>query len=70
MDVLGPEAIFGEMALIARAPRSATATARTDCRLIEIAEKRFLYLVHETPFFALEVMRVLAKRLSRHDPTP
>ena len=69
IDVLAREAIFGEMALITRAPRSATATARTDCRLIEIPEKRFLYLVHETPFFALEVMRVLAKRLSRHDPT-
>jgi CRP/FNR family cyclic AMP-dependent transcriptional regulator len=70
IDVLGREAIFGEMALIAREPRSATARARTDCRLIEIAEKRFLHLVHETPFFALEVMRVLAKRLRRHDPTP
>ena len=70
IDVLGREAIFGEMALIAREPRSAAARARTDCRLIEITEKRFLHLVHQTPLFALEVMRVLAKRLRRHDPTP
>lgn len=69
VDVLGREAIFGEMALIAKEPRSATARAHTDCRLVEITEKRFLSLVHETPFFALEVMRVLAKRLRRHDPT-
>ena len=69
VDVLGREAIFGELALISREPRSATARARTDCRLIEIAEKRFLQLVHQTPVFALEVMRVLAKRLRRHDPT-
>ena len=69
VDVLAREAIFGEMALIAKEPRSATARAHTDCRLVEIAEKRFIALVHETPSFALEVMRVLAKRLRRRDPT-
>jgi CRP-like cAMP-binding protein len=68
VDVLGRESIFGEMALIGKEPRSATARARTDCRLVEIAEKRFLYLVQNTPHFALEVMRVLAQRLRRHDP--
>jgi CRP/FNR family transcriptional regulator, cyclic AMP receptor protein len=69
MDVLGPESIFGEMALITKEPRSATARARTDCRLVEISEKRFVYLVHESPHFALAVMGVLADRLRRHDPT-
>ena len=68
VNVLGREAIFGELALIKREPRTATATALTDCKLIEITEKRFLYLVHETPNFALEVMRVLADRQRRHDP--
>lgn len=68
VDVLGRESIFGEMALIGKEPRSATARARTDCRLVEIAEKRFLYLVQNTPHFAIEVMRVLAQRLRRHDP--
>jgi CRP/FNR family cyclic AMP-dependent transcriptional regulator len=70
VDVFGPEAIFGEMALISKDPRSATARARTDCRLVEIAEKRFVYLVHESPHFALAVMSVLADRLRRHDPAP
>jgi CRP-like cAMP-binding protein len=68
MEVVGREGIFGEMALIANETRSATARARTDCRLVEISERRFLYLVQETPFFALEVMRVLAERLRRRDP--
>ncbi len=68
VNVLGRESIFGELALIAKEPRSATARALTDCRLVEIGEKRFLYLVHETPNFALEVMRVLAARLRSHDP--
>lgn len=68
VNVLGREAIFGELALIKHEPRSATVTALTDCKLVEIGEKRFLYLVHETPNFALEVMRVLADRQRRHDP--
>jgi len=68
VDVLGRESIFGEMALISREPRSGTARARTDCRVVEITEKRFLFLIENTPYFALEVMRVLASRLRRHDP--
>ena len=55
--------IFGEMALIDDAPRSATAVARTDVELVPISEKQFLFLVSQTPFFALKVMRVLARRL-------
>jgi CRP/FNR family transcriptional regulator, cyclic AMP receptor protein len=55
--------IFGEMAMIDDAPRSATAVARTDVELVPISEKQFLFLVSQTPFFALKVMRVLARRL-------
>jgi CRP-like cAMP-binding protein len=55
--------IFGEMALIDDAPRSATAVAKTDVELVPISEKQFLFLVSQTPFFALKVMRVLARRL-------
>ena len=70
LDVVGPEGIFGEMALISQEPRSATARARSDCRIVEIPEKRFLFLTQQTPFFALEVMRVMARRLRRRDPSP
>jgi CRP/FNR family cyclic AMP-dependent transcriptional regulator len=55
--------IFGEMALIDDAPRSATAIALTDVELVPVSEKQFLFLVSQTPFFALKVMRVLARRL-------
>jgi CRP/FNR family cyclic AMP-dependent transcriptional regulator len=54
---------FGEMALIDDAPRSATAVAMTDVELVPVSEKQFLFLVSQTPFFALKVMRVLARRL-------
>ena len=55
--------IFGEMALIDPAPRSATAVAATDVKIVPVGEKQFLFLVSRTPHFALNVMRVLARRL-------
>jgi CRP/FNR family transcriptional regulator, cyclic AMP receptor protein len=51
--------IFGEMALIAGSRRAATTVARTDTKLAPVDEKRFLFLVQQTPNFALHVMRVL-----------
>src|ERR1700749_354227 len=66
---LGGESIFGEMALIDSEPRSATATAITDVELVPVTEKQFLFLVGQTPFFALTVMRVLAQRLRATNKT-
>jgi CRP/FNR family transcriptional regulator, cyclic AMP receptor protein len=63
VDVIKPGDIFGEMALIDAGPRSATAVAKSDCRLASVDEKLFLYMVQQTPFFSLEVMRTLADRL-------
>ena len=63
LATLGDNGIFGEMALIDKAPRSATVTAATDVELVPVNEKQFLFLVSQTPFFALKVMRVLAGRL-------
>ena len=56
-------AIFGEMALIDNSPRMADAVAKTDCELAIVDERQFLFLVHETPMFALHVMAVMAERL-------
>jgi CRP-like cAMP-binding protein len=57
--------VFGEMALIDKLPRSATAVAAADCRLAVINEKRFLRLVELTPHFALQIMQVISERLRR-----
>jgi CRP-like cAMP-binding protein len=65
IETVGAGSIFGEMALIDGAPRSATARAKTACEVAPITEKSFLFLVHETPFFAVAVMRILADRLRR-----
>lgn len=63
LGTLPENSIFGEMALIDAAPRSATAIAATDVNVVPVGEKQFLFLVSQTPFFALNVMRVLARRL-------
>jgi CRP/FNR family transcriptional regulator, cyclic AMP receptor protein len=62
VEQLGPGGIFGEMALIDGAPRAATATTKTACEVAPITEKASLFLVHETPFFAISVMRDLGDR--------
>ena len=67
METLSGGGVFGEMALIDGSPRSATVRAKTDCEVAPINEKTFLFLVHETPFFAIAVMRTLADRLRRMD---
>jgi CRP/FNR family transcriptional regulator, cyclic AMP receptor protein len=55
--------VFGEMALIDHSPRSLTAVATVDSTLAVINSRKFLFLVHETPMFALDVMTTLASRL-------
>jgi CRP-like cAMP-binding protein len=66
-DTVGPGGIFGELALIEPQPRTATATAKTACRLAPIDRKRFSYLVRGEPEFALQVMQVLVARVRAAD---
>ena len=61
--------IFGEMALIDDEPRSASAIAITDVELVPVSERQFLFMVSQTPYFALKVMRVLAQRLRKTSKT-
>lgn len=56
---------FGEMSLIDQSPRSATVRAKSECRVAVIDERRFLFMVQQTPFFALQLMRTLTERLRR-----
>lgn len=63
VQTLVEEEFFGEMGIIDNSPRSATAVAKTDCRLAEIDQRKFTFLVQQTPFFALQVMKGMADRL-------
>ena len=58
-----PGEIVGEMALINSDIRSATVTAKTDCRLAIIDQSSFDSLIRHVPEFARHVMHVLANRL-------
>jgi CRP/FNR family transcriptional regulator, cyclic AMP receptor protein len=65
LETAGPGSTIGEMALIDQSPRSATAVAKTDCKLVAIDQRRFEFLVQQTPFFAVQVMQIMADRLRR-----
>jgi CRP-like cAMP-binding protein len=55
--------LLGEMGLVDDAPRSATAIAYSDCKLIPVTRSRFMFLLQETPSFAGQVMKVMVRRL-------
>ncbi len=65
VNEIGPDEIFGEMALVSDAPRMATAYAKTDCRLALVDEDVFLTKVCDHPKFALKILRVMADRLEK-----
>jgi len=63
IERLRPGAVVGEMSLVDHEPHSATVEAVTDCEFACVDERRFNFLVTETPGFALELMRIMAHRL-------
>ena len=63
LRTLVPGGVFGEMAIIEHQPRSADAIALTDCRVAAVNQKRFLTLVSNTPFFAIQMLQILSERL-------
>lgn len=66
LETVGKDGVFGEMALIDQAPRSANAVAKTAGRLAAVTDKRFTVLVSQNPRFALELMQLLAQRVRRN----
>ena len=65
IDTIGPGSCLGEIGLVDKGPRTATALARTVCRLEPIDSRRFEFMVQQTPYFALEMLETLATRLRR-----
>lgn len=69
INTLGPGEFFGEMALVDSRPRSATARAKSPSKLVPINRFSFTYYVQNSPFFALEVMEIMAERLRQYMET-
>jgi CRP/FNR family transcriptional regulator, cyclic AMP receptor protein len=64
-NVLGKGSIFGEIALLDGNPRTADATATTDCELFVIERRDFLPVMREEPDIALKIIEILCSRLRR-----
>ena len=60
---VGKGEIFGEMASINQAPRSAAVVAKTPCRVIALDDKQFQTALAKRPEFALMLMNVMVRRL-------
>jgi CRP-like cAMP-binding protein len=66
LDTIESGGIFGEMGLVNGKPRSASAVARTECAVVVINRGDFYFLIQHAPYFAIEVMQVLAQRVRRN----
>ena len=55
--------IFGEMAAITESSRSATAVARSQCRVISLDDRGFNSALQKKPEFALMMMSIMITRL-------
>jgi CRP-like cAMP-binding protein len=63
LKVIGEAEFFGEMAVISTSPRSATATALEDCKLIVMDRFSFQQAVRDNHHFAISIIRLLTDRL-------
>ena len=63
IDTLKAGEIFGEMATVTHSPRSATATAKTECRVIALDGGNFQKAIQKKPSFALMMLGIMIDRL-------
>jgi CRP-like cAMP-binding protein len=63
IERMGPGELFGEMAMIDSEPRSASAVAVGNTELLVIDRAEFDRRIREEPDFAMNVMRLMARRL-------
>ena len=65
LSILGPGEMFGELSLFDPEPRTSTATAVTDARLVSLAHDAVIGLLTSNPQTSLELLRRLAQRLRK-----
>jgi CRP/FNR family cyclic AMP-dependent transcriptional regulator len=65
LNALGPGEFFGEIALLDGGGRSATALARSDCRLLFIPRREFLSFFAERSDAMMQIIALLCARLRR-----
>jgi len=62
LDVQGPGAVIGEMALVEHVPRMASVRARTDCMLLTIHHDQFERLLNTSPSAARAILNTVLTR--------
>jgi CRP-like cAMP-binding protein len=65
LSILGPGEMFGELSLFDPGPRTSTATAVTDVKLLSLGQEKLLPWLAENPKVALQLLARLAQRLRR-----
>ncbi len=63
LNLIGPNEIFGEIALLDGEPRTADATAVTKCQLLALDRRDFVRILAEEPAFAIKVLALVSRRL-------
>ncbi len=64
VNSLGPGDFFGEIALVAHTPRTATVTTASEVDLLVITAQSFATLLGHQPAIATKVLAALAERLA------
>jgi len=64
LDVLQQSEIFGEMAILDKSPRTASAFAINEATLLEFTAENFEILMRGNPQIAIKLLRALSKRIS------
>lgn len=59
--------VFGEMAIVERKPRSASALTAKDCQLMVLDREAFYLLVSQNSEFAIKMIKSLSARLRKAD---
>ncbi len=63
LNLIGPGEIFGEIAVLDGAPRTADAIANTNCEIYIIDRREFLPFVRSQPALAMKFIELLCARL-------
>jgi CRP-like cAMP-binding protein len=65
LSILGPGEMFGELSLFDPGPRTSTATAVTDARLLSLGHDKLIPWLRDNPDVSLQLLSCLAQRLRR-----
>jgi len=63
LDILQPSEMFGEMAILENSPRSATAIALDELKVLEFNSQNFEILLLGNPQIALKLLKMFCKRI-------